>query len=115
MGFNTTLVILNDALHEIMQDPFFGARVGVATTAFCAAAIVPDNHSIDVGVVANAAMVVANHHADDRHLILTGGNRGVDLGYVGSWRLDEETDEGKIAILQGLADRFGIDIAVRKK
>lgn len=75
MGFNTTVVILNDALHEIEKDKDFGKNLVDAimrlndprekTPIYFASG----NHC-------NPACVVETHHADFDVLIRVGGNTG---------------------------------------
>lgn len=98
MGYNTTLVVLNDALHQIKEDKEFGAKV------YSAALRVSGNlRPIDIsaGMHCNAATVIETHHADTIKLIAVGGNYGQDLGYHGNYRSTPEE------ILKSLADSMG--------
>lgn len=77
MGFNTTVVVLNDALSMIENDPEFGQRLARAITEL------RHGQSIDVpafsskgGVHCNAAKVIETHHADYEVLIKVGRNTG---------------------------------------
>lgn len=73
MGFNTTVVVLNDALDEIERDPKFGKNL-VQAILECGCTGKPVNvSSMNHG---NAAKVIESHHADYDVLIKVGGNRG---------------------------------------
>lgn len=74
MGYNTTVVIYNDSLHDIESDPEFGKRLVTA---------ILEQHGKDsVTVIAKgakgsstaAAVVVEQHHADETSLVAVGGN-----------------------------------------
>lgn len=73
MGFNTTVVVLNDALDDIEQDPNFGKNLAKAILKCGSTSkqvYVPAmNHG-------NAATVIESHHADYNFLIKVGGNQG---------------------------------------
>jgi hypothetical protein len=77
MGFNTTVVILNDTLHDIERDPNFGKHLSDA--------VLTKGQSKDRVYCPHQVRIVETHHADDKHLIAVGGNTGVDLGYVGNY------------------------------
>lgn len=74
MGWNTTVVVLNDALSSIENDPEFGAKLARAVRA----AIERSKCPIDVsaGNHCNAALVVETHHADQEVTVLVGRNFG---------------------------------------
>lgn len=88
MGFNSTLVVLNDALHIIEKDTEFGKKVKDA---------ILEKYSyrdrrlyISSGNHANVAEVIEVHHADMKHIIAVGGNTGWDFGPKGFYRASEE-------------------------
>lgn len=76
MGYNTTVVVMNDALGEIAEDREFGARLARAIRE------VQRGKPVDVpahgkhGVHCNAATVIETHHADYDVLVRVGGNVG---------------------------------------
>ena len=70
MGNQTTLVILNDALHDIRNDPEFGNRLYNATLGQNGGRF----NTIPAGTYANAAEIIETHHAGSDVLILAGGN-----------------------------------------
>jgi hypothetical protein len=107
MGFNSTVVILNDHLHEIEKDPEFGRKVSLM--------IAGHNHKelqeirYRQGAYANGVEVLGVHHADGVYLFAVGGNTGRDLGWITNWsQLDNDEK-----LLRELADRLGYSI--RKK
>ena len=88
MGYNTTVVVMNDALGAIANDPKFGESL---QRAVCEAqrgkpVDVPAysyRNGVDqewTGVHCNAATVIETHHADDTSLVAVGGNTGTSLG-----------------------------------
>jgi hypothetical protein len=111
MGYNTTVVVLNDALHEIRSDKEFGAKL------YDAALTVNRGKPVDVsaGCRCNAATVIESHHADGMHAVLIGGNYGEDLGWVGGYSLDTDNEDHRVTLLRSLADRLGFTIAIKKK
>lgn len=97
MGYNSTLVIMNDALHEIRDDKDFGKKV------YDAVLTVTRGKSVDIAIggFCNVATVIETHHADSIKLIAVGGNYGQDLGYTGSYNSTPEE------LLKTLADNLG--------
>lgn len=77
MGYNSTVVILNDALHVIETDPEFGKRLADAVKrAVMGKPVGVAAHSASGGIYCNAATVIETHHADYDVLVRVGGNRG---------------------------------------
>jgi len=76
MGYNTTVVILNDALSDIASDPEFGRRLADAINGLRAGT--PENVAAHGkhGIHCNAAIVIESHHADYDVTVVVGGNRG---------------------------------------
>jgi hypothetical protein len=76
MGWNTTVVVINDALDMIRDDPEFGRRL------YDAVLKVQRGKPVDVaahskrGIHCNAATVIETHHADHDVLVKVGGNYG---------------------------------------
>lgn len=69
MGWNSTVVILHDALHQIENDPEFGKKLGQAIRAGAT------GHDYGYGL-ASRAFIVASYHADQTLTIEVGGNTG---------------------------------------
>ena len=108
MGYNTTVVVMNDALDQIKNDPEFGRKLAEAVTGLS----VPERRrDVSAGNHANAATVIETHHADQVHAIAVGGNRGVNLGYAGNWR----QQDNEMELLTNLAIQLGYDLVKRKQ
>ena len=105
MGFNTTVVVMNDALHAIENDPDFGKKLGDAIRSLGG----PHKFHADVSALnhVNAATAIETHHADDFVVVAVGGNMGSVLGYGGAYR---NTDH---EIVKTLAAHLGYEL--RKK
>lgn len=77
MGYNTTVVILNDYLQEIENDPHFGKNLVRAIRK-----VSVYGHPVDVSaqdersLCCNAARVIEAHHADHYVCVKIGGNSG---------------------------------------
>jgi hypothetical protein len=106
VGYNSVVVVLNDALDQIKNDKQFGRNVAEAISdANCY------GRSVDIssGNHGNAASVVSCEHADVTQLVAVGGNYGMVLcrtGYVG-----QSTEHGKILLLKALADELGYRVS----
>ncbi len=105
MGWNTTVLVLNDALHEIENDPSFGKRLGFA---------IQQNHmrpgriDVPVGCHANPVTVLEQHHADQVAMLAVGGNDGRVLGH-GFWQDSNEQ------LLKRVADELGYRLVKKPK
>lgn len=73
MGFNTTVVILNDALSWIENDEGFGRRLAAKVRNICGAR---KPQWVRAGTAGNAALVVETHHADEIVSVAVGENSG---------------------------------------
>lgn len=76
MGFNTTVVVLNDALSQIRDDPDFGKRLYLAILEVQRGKPVHVAAHGERSIHCNAAQVIETHHADHDVLVRVGGNRG---------------------------------------
>lgn len=79
MGYNTTVVVLNDALSFIEEDPEFGKRFARAISEAATNGGRPVNvaaRSSRGGVHCNAATVVETHHAGYDVFVKVGRNCG---------------------------------------
>ena len=77
MGFNTTVVVMNDALSYIEADPDFGANLAAAIREAQRGKPVDVRAGTSRGVHCNAATVIESHHADEYVNVRVGGNMGV--------------------------------------
>lgn len=113
MGWNTSMIILNDCLQDIRDDPEFGKKVYEAATSLRTERYLREEagqpfYGVDVsaGMCVNAATVIDTHHADDTSVIAFGGNRGLHLGTFRAYGSEEE----EIRILRELAARHGFGL-----
>ena len=104
MGYNTTVVVMNDSLHAISRDSEFGKKLSDAVTL-----VRRGKQDVHSGWHVNAATVIETHHADSIHLVAVGGNVGEDLGYVGHWMSDE------IEYIKELAAKHGYTLRKKPK
>jgi hypothetical protein len=109
MGFNTTIVILNDAISELTTDPGFGERLYRGISGFR----VQRQNDISIGRHINACHVVSMGHADITQVVAVGGNCGTLLGYVDGWEHHRKEDQERI--LRGLADQLGFHLRRKAK
>ena len=112
MGFNTSMIVLNDSLNEIEEDKDFGRKVAEAISELD----LGGGRQIDIssGFHANAASVIESHHADQTVVVSFGGNCGQVLGRVHGWNYDLRKPEDKERLLKGLADELGYTVRKRK-
>ena len=106
MGFNTTVVVCNDFIHDIEQNPGEFAK-GLADGI---GAYTYKQRPIYIGFGAN---VIETHHADGNAVVSVGGNCGHVLGHVlGSNREDNET---KLSFIKQLAEQHGYRLVKKRK
>ena len=103
MGWNTTVVVMNDALDAIAHDPEFGKKLARA----CTQAVHGRPVDVSASMHINAATVVETHHADGTTLVAVGGNYGRSLGEFYAYG-DEDED---IRLLKALADKLGYRVS----
>jgi len=96
MGCNTTILVLNDALDQIENDPDFGKNLVRAILT-----LDREGGNVSAGNHVNAATVIETHHADGNMVVVVGGNRGERLegGYASYRATPEET---AVAVLKQL-------------
>jgi len=97
VGFNSTIIVMNDALHEIKEDPDFGRKVYEGISKISRR---NGFENIRSGCFGNAATVIETHHADQQCVVSVGGNTAEILGYS-HWRADALTT------IRDLAREFG--------
>lgn len=102
MGWNTTVVILNDGLSAIEAHPDEFAK---NLTSAIMQVLRGDPVDVPCGSHANVAQVIETHHADDTVVVATGGNHGTKLGFVLGYH--HYRPEDKIRIVKELAKDLG--------
>lgn len=95
MGYNTSVIVINDALTDIENDPFFGKKL---VAAIRARSLNLDGQPIDVPASnhCNAASVVETHHADLTSVVMFGGNTAKVLGTAYGYRFQDPVEALRI-------------------
>ncbi len=107
MGWNTTVLVLNDCLHEIEKDKDFGQKLSDAIRASYP-------NTGERKSVGQAATVVATHHADEVSVIAVGGNYATHLDSVYG-RFSHHKEEDQIEILKRVAEHYGFTLVEKRK
>lgn len=112
MGFNSTILILNDNLHLISKNPNFGEQVSDQLALHCS------NKQYPYAI--GGFKVIAQHHADAVSIILVGGNTSRVIGMKsrgdGSWaRKGAEGTEGIVRLLKDLCSDYGYRLVKMSK
>lgn len=111
MGYNTTLMVLNDAIHEIDKDP---AGWWAKTKKVMAGSIGRgEGESYGFGNHANGFRVVAQDHADIVNVIAVGGNYAAILGRVYNGNQAIHDPEGQLRLLREIAAQHGYGLVKR--
>ena len=105
MGFNTTVLILNDGLHYIEKD----LANWWSSISRLASGLGVRDKPVDVGAggFANASSVLAVEHADTKCVIATGGNHGTVLAKIHGLDYSHHDREHIIKLLGAVADDYG--------
>jgi hypothetical protein len=110
MGFNTTVVVMNDALHEIENDSEFGKKLVEAIKQQYGKVNPVD---VSAGSHCNAATVIEQHHSETTRIVLIGGNMGTPIdGYFTQY---DHTPESQFHMMVSWADSLGYYLRKRKK
>ena len=91
MGFNSTVVIINDALDQISNDANFGKKLADAVRSMNGYGDL--RIDIPAGNHCNAAHVVETHHADTTAVVTVGGNLGILRALTHGWTNTPETQK----------------------
>ena len=111
MGYNSTIVVMNDALHAIAEDKEFGKKLEEAILSKHRVAK-PDVTAVSKrgGIHVNAATIIDCQHADTTQVIAVGWNSGNVLDHVNiNYHDDGMTPDEKI--LRSLADKLGFRVS----
>ena len=100
MGFNTTVMLLNDRLNDIEKDPEFGRKLSqdVSLIGY------PDAYRNQY-----YAKVIETHHNSAMSIVAVGHNMGITLGHsmIDGHSIVDEPEQAKIAMLKDLASQLG--------
>lgn len=109
MGWQTTVIVNNDSLGTIQNDPDFTKKLVSAILQ------VRNDHQVSVNAYdghcsINGATVIESHHISGNMIISAGGLGGLVLGFGGC---DTNNEKNKEVILKNLAESMGYTL--RKK
>lgn len=111
MGYNSTILVMNDALHAIGEDGEFGKKLKQAISSYPR---VKDPNisavSKDGAIHCNAATVIDCQHADVTQVVTVGWNSGivVDRQYINYHDMEMTTEE---KVLRNLAEKLGFYVS----
>lgn len=122
MGFNTSMIVMNDAVHVIRDDPTFGKNVADAICKLSLPAEYRGHRGGDWGIDvssrnhATAATVIESHHADYDTVIAFGGNRGLVLSKAVHPNIyGKPEDPEKVKYLRAMAEEMGFTLRRKPK
>lgn len=111
MGHNTAVLILNDALDQIENDPDFGKNLAQAIRRTSSSA---ERIDVRAGNHCNAATVLATQHADFAQIFVVGGNCGFKLGDF--WMCEDWRENStQMEIIRRLAEKHGYTLRKKPK
>lgn len=115
MGYNTAVLVLNDALGCIEDDPDFGMNLARAIRYFNM-----KREPIDISSKnhVNAATVISCEHADADQVVVFGKNMGWPLSNTfynsPSWPKPGQEEEWKLAVVRNLAGQLGYNLTKKR-
>ena len=111
MGYNTTILVLNDTLHTIERDRDFGKKVADAIRSIHYGYEKPIGISVTDGksIHCDAASVIETHHADTTAIIAIGKNYGKVLNYC-----TEANELDAIQAIESIAYAHGLKVFIEK-
>lgn len=105
MGFNTSVIVFNDCLDDIRNDPEFGRKFADAISKVCG----NTSDGIPVHTLSSVgARIIATHHADTTSVVAFGHNQGVELTTITSTTNKNEPLSQRI--LRKLATTYGFSL-----
>lgn len=105
MGLNSTIVVFNDQLSSIENDPQFGKKVCDGIMNLCSAKGEP--------VYIGAASVIETHHSSSFVPVLVGHNTGYKIKDYCTY-INSSEDVG-LQLLKDLADHYGYTLRKKPK
>jgi hypothetical protein len=108
MGYNTTLLVLNDRLGEIERDP------KKFVTEMIQAIHRKGSRDEEMDFYPGQTSVIHCAHADDVHVIAVGGNHATILGRVYNGG-NHHTEENQISLLKRIANNYGFRLVRKSK
>ncbi len=112
MGYNTTILILNDAMGDMQENP----KEFVDNLLLAVGEHRHDQRNdFAIGNHVNGGSVLAMSHADTINVIAVGGNYGTVLDQYYNPTAAHHTYEGKVMILKLLAEELGYKVTPTTK
>lgn len=108
MGWNSTIVVMNDALDGISKDSELGRKIDKAISS-CS---FDKQVDISCGPYVRAMTVIETHHADNLVPVLLGGNTGHKINDI--W-LSRSVDDSELDLLKKLAHKLGYRLSKKPK
>ena len=105
MGYNSTVLVLNDALHDIEKDLEFGKKL---VRAISHLQVNPSPQDISAGGYVNAALAIESHNASGIVPILIGGNYAHVIKDI--W-IGFEAQDYELSLLKELANKLGYKVS----
>ena len=103
MGYNSTIIVLNDGLGNIARDEEFGKNISDAIGSLGHGN--PDGITVPSGNHCNPATVIETHHADETVVVAVGQNCATVLANL--YGTPHHKDEHKLGIIKEMAKRLG--------
>lgn len=97
MGFNSTILIRNDFLNEVKDDPEFGKKV------FHAIQHGPQKYPSPSG----SFQVITVDHADSYYLIIAGGNAATPIAATGGYHMNPRIPKDQDTLLRRFVKQLG--------
>ncbi len=112
MGYNTTVVVMNDALDQIRFDKDFGRKLAEAIMGLSLGDDPKTGRpyrSQDVSALnhLNAATVIEQHHASGNAIVAVGGNHATVIGHSFG---THHNPEDRLKIVKELASQLGYSL-----
>ena len=106
MGFQSTVLIRNDCLHEIEKDKDFGKKVSDAVTQGWGhmPVIISSGHCM------NGAELIESHHMDGQVVLVAGGGTISRLGYKGNYPTDPQSMCELKTLLNNVCAEYGLRV-----
>jgi len=117
MGYNSGLIVLNDALHVIKENPLQFTEGVVRAIQSAPMSYHRGERRIDIGVQGhvNAASLFHMAHADEHQVYVVGGNTALAVpgGFtrIGGYQDPNETN---LALLKQMADSAGYRLVKKR-
>lgn len=109
MGYNTAVLILNDAMGNLKTDPDVGRKLYDAMGESSRPEYREKGVDFSIGNHGNGGMVLPSYHADTTQIIAVGGNYMRRLGVTFGSLTDDER------LLKNLAESLGYTVTKARR